>query len=237
MVHVAAFYRFAPIADPPAERERLACLLGALGLRGTVILAREGVNGTLAGEDGALRQGLAAMTDLAGPLRINTGRAEAAPFGRLKVKVRPEIVTMGEPEVEPMRLTGTHVAPRDWIALIAAPDVAVIDTRNAHEVALGSFAGAVDPGLARFADFPAWWRANAARLAGRRVAMFCTGGIRCEKATALALEEGAAEVYHLDGGILRYLEEVAPEESLWRGACFVFDGRGAVGPPGGEGEG
>lgn len=237
MVHVAAFYRFAPVADPPAERARLVRLLGSLGLTGTVILAREGVNGTLAGAEAALCDGLAALADLAGPLRINRGRAGAPPFGRLKVKVRREIVTMGAPGVEPARRTGTHVAPRDWNALIAAPDVAVIDTRNVHEVALGSFAGAVDPGLARFADFPAWWRANAAHLAGRRVAMFCTGGIRCEKATALALQEGAAEVYHLEGGILRYLQEVAPEESLWRGACFVFDGRGAVGSPGGEAEG
>jgi UPF0176 protein len=201
-----------------------------------VILACEGVNGTLAGPQEALAQGLAAVAAVAGPLRLNMGRAEAPPFGRLKVKVRPEIVTMGEPDVEPARQTGTHVAPRAWNALIAAPDVAVIDTRNAHEVAMGSFAGAVDPGIARFSDFPAWWRANAPRLAGRRVAMFCTGGIRCEKATALALKAGAAEVFHLEGGILRYLEEIGPEESLWQGACFVFDDRVAVGPAGREGD-
>lgn len=235
MFHVAAFYRFGPVAEPPAERERLAHRLGALGLTGTVIVAHEGVNGTLAGPRDALSQGLEAVAAVAGPLRLNRSRAEAAPFGRLKVKLRPEIVTMGEPGVAPARLTGTHVAPQDWNALIAAPDVVVIDTRNAHEVAMGSFAGAVDPGIARFSDFPAWWRANAPRLAGRRVAMFCTGGIRCEKATALALQEGASKVFHLEGGILRYLAEVAPEESLWRGACFVFDERVTVGPPGGEG--
>jgi UPF0176 protein len=233
---VASFYRFGPVADPPARRKSLAEGLGALGLRGTVILAGEGVNGTLAGPEEALEQGLAQVSAVAGPLRMNRARAGTMPFGRLKVKLRPEIVTMGAPGVEPARLTGTHVAPADWNALITAPDVVTIDTRNAHEVALGSFAGAVDPGIARFSDFPGWWRGAAPRLSGRRVAMFCTGGIRCEKATSLALQEGAAEVFHLEGGILRYLQEIAPEESLWRGACFVFDERVAVGPESGAGE-
>jgi UPF0176 protein len=146
------------------------------------------------------------------------------------VKVKPEIVTMGEARADPSVAVGQHVAPRDWNALIAAPDVAVIDTRNDYEVAIGTFAGAVDPGIATFRDFPGWWRDNAPALAGKRVAMFCTGGIRCEKATSLALQNGATEVFHLDGGILRYLQEVPVEESLWRGECFVFDERVAVGP-------
>jgi UPF0176 protein len=137
---------------------------------------------------------------------------------------------MGEARADPAVIVGTHVDPHDWNALISSPDVAVIDTRNDYEVAIGSFAGAMDPGIATFRDFPGWWRDNAQALAGKRVAMFCTGGIRCEKATSLALQNGATEVFHLDGGILRYLEEIPVEESLWRGECFVFDERVAVGP-------
>ena len=240
MPTIAAFYRFAPIADPQAARDGLAPRLAALGLTGTVILATEGVNGTLAGPEAALEEALGAISAVAGALRVNRSAAGVEPFARLKVQVRDEIVTMGDAAgsaaggagADPLQRVGRHVAPAEWNALIAAPDVVVIDTRNAYEVAIGTFAGAIDPGIATFRDFPAWWRQNAARLAGRRIAMFCTGGIRCEKATSLALAEGAAEVFHLEGGILRYLAEVAPEESLWRGECFVFDERVAVGPGG-----
>ncbi len=147
----------------------------------------------------------------------------------MKVRVKAEIVTMGQPDVDPTAATGHYVEPRDWNALIAAPDVAVIDTRNAYEVAIGSFEGAIDPGTESFRDFPAWWAANGARFEGKRIAMYCTGGIRCEKSTSFLLGQGVEEVFHLKGGILKYLEEVPETQSLWRGQCFVFDGRVSVG--------
>lgn len=229
MHSVAAFYRFAPISDPLAERDRLLGRLTALDLRGSVILAREGVNGTLAGAGPELSMGLAAITAMVGELRINRSEAETAPFRRLRVKVKREIVTMGDPTVDPGKVVGTHVGPREWNALVASPGVVLIDTRNTYEVGVGTFADAVDPGIARFSDFPSWWKANAAAFAGKRVAMFCTGGIRCEKATSFALQNGATEVFHLDGGILRYLQEIPDTESRWQGECFVFDERVAVG--------
>lgn len=230
MQSVAAFYRFAPVADPQAQRYGLQHRLQALGLKGSVILAFEGLNGTIAGEQEAVTQGIEALAAIVGPVRVNRSLAAEAPFKRLRVKVKREIVTMGVPATDPGRIVGTYVAPSDWNALITADDVVVIDTRNDYEVALGSFAGAVDPGIGEFRAFPGWWRDNAHAFAGKRVAMFCTGGIRCEKATSFALTQGATEVHHLDGGILRYLLEVKPEQSLWRGECFVFDERTAVGP-------
>jgi UPF0176 protein len=230
MQSVAAFYRFVPVAAPLEQRDRLRGRLSSLGIRGSVILADEGMNGTLAGEESAVEAALATLEEIAGPLRINRSRAETPPFRRLLVKVKREIVTMGVPATDPGRIVGTHVPPSEWNALISADDVVTIDTRNAYEVAIGTFAGAVDPGITAFRAFPDWWRANAPALAGKRVAMFCTGGIRCEKATSFALAEGATEVFHLDGGILRYLQEIAPEKSLWQGECFVFDERVAVGP-------
>jgi UPF0176 protein len=236
MQSVAAFYRFAPVAAPLEQRERLRDGLRAHGVRGSVILAEEGVNGTIAGEESAVESALTMLEEIAGPLRVNRSQAEAPPFRRLLVKVKREIVTMGVPATDPGRIVGTHVPPALWNALITADDVVTVDTRNAYEVAIGTFAGAVDPGISEFRSFPDWWRAHSATLAGKRVAMFCTGGIRCEKATSFALAEGAKEVFHLDGGILRYLQEIAPEQSLWHGECFVFDERVAVGPgtaPGG----
>jgi UPF0176 protein len=145
------------------------------------------------------------------------------------VRLKREIVTMGQPDVDPTAAVGTYVQPADWNALIAAPDVAVIDTRNDYEVGIGTFAGAVDPQTARFGDFPGWWAANRERFHNKRIAMFCTGGIRCEKASNYLLSQGVEEVFHLKGGILKYLEQVPKEQSLWQGACFVFDGRVAVG--------
>ena len=227
---VARFYRFAAIADPGAVRDAARAALGNAGVRGTLLIAQEGINGTLAGSEMALGAALAFLRSLPGctGLRFEESEAEAEPFARLKVLVKPEIVTMGTPGVNPAERVGTHVAPADWGALIRRPDVTVIDTRNDYEVALGSFAGAVDPGTRSFRDFPAWWRANGARFGNGPVAMFCTGGIRCEKATSFLLSEGVAEVYHLDGGILNYLEAVPEEESLWHGECFVFDQRVSV---------
>jgi UPF0176 protein len=150
------------------------------------------------------------------------------PFGRLKVRLKREIVTMGRPDIRPARGRGIRVPPAAWSALIAQPDVTVIDTRNTYETRIGTFRGALDPGLGRFGDFPGWWAAHRSRLAHRRIAMFCTGGIRCEKSTALLRAEGVREVYQLEGGILRYLAEVPERDSLWQGECFVFDRRVAL---------
>lgn len=230
MIHVAAFYRFADVPDPAALQGPLLALGQDAGLRGTVLLAREGVNGTVAGPRGGVEALLAALRAIPGceGLEAKWSTAEAMPFARLKVRLKREIVTMGRQDVRPSAGTGTHVPPAAWNALIRAPDVAVIDTRNDYEVRLGSFEGAEDPQTRSFKDFPDWWAANKARFAGKRVAMFCTGGIRCEKSTALLKAEGVEEVYHLQGGILKYLEEVPEDQSLWRGECFVFDQRVAL---------
>ncbi|MEE4119374.1 MAG: rhodanese-related sulfurtransferase [Paracoccaceae bacterium] len=231
MVTLAAFYRFADLPDPAGLRDALAALGEEVGVRGTVLLAPEGVNGTIAGPEAGvarLLDRLSAEPGLA-PLREKRSEAAEMPFARLKVRVKREIVTMGRPELRPADGAGTYVPPEAWNALVSAPDVALIDTRNGYEVALGTFVGAVDPGIDRFADFPAWWAANAHRFSGRRVAMFCTGGIRCEKSTALLRAEGVEEVWHLEGGILDYLARVPETDSLWRGECFVFDGRVSVG--------
>jgi UPF0176 protein len=231
MVSVAAFYRFADLPDPAALRRPLSVLAEAEGVRGTILLAAEGVNGTVAGPAAGVERVLALLRAVPGleDLRPRLSEATEMPFARLKVRLKPEIVTLRRSEARPADGTGTYVAPLDWNALASAPDVALIDTRNAYEVALGTFEGALDPGLDTFSDFPGWWEANAKRFAGRRVAMFCTGGIRCEKSTAFLRARGVEAVYHLEGGILRYLDEVAPAGSLWRGECFVFDGRVSVG--------
>ncbi|MBF9031204.1 rhodanese-related sulfurtransferase [Rhodobacterales bacterium HKCCE3408] len=229
MINIAALYHFAPLPDPDDAAARLSHVAESGGLRGTLLLAREGINGTVAGDGDAIARLIDAIRAMPGFDGLTWKESQAAemPFGRLKVRVKSEIVTMGQP-VDPTR-TGTYVPPSEWNALISAPDVAVIDTRNDYEVAIGSFAGAVDPGTERFRDFPAWWAENAHRFEGKRVAMFCTGGIRCEKSTAWLRAQGVEEVYHLQGGILKYLEEVPEDESLWRGSCFVFDERVSVG--------
>ena len=231
MFTVAALYHFAPLADAADRQGPLRDLCRAEGLCGTILLAPEGVNGTVAGS----AQGIAALiAHLRGwpgfaTLDWKESRAADRPFHRMKVRLKREIVTLGRPGVDPVARVGAYVAPADWNALIRAPDVAVIDTRNGYEVALGTFEGAIDPGTDSFRQFPDWWQANRDRFAGKRIAMFCTGGIRCEKATNWLLGEGVPEVFHLQGGILRYLEQVPESESLWRGECFVFDGRVSVG--------
>lgn len=231
MVTVAALYRFARFEDPAALKAPLAKLCCSRGVKGTLLLAPEGINGTIAGAPEAIAEVLAHVRALPGcaDLEPKLSTAEDMPFGRMKVRLKREIVTMGEPGVDPAGAVGRYVAPAEWNALVRAPDVVVIDTRNDYEVAIGSFEGAVDPGTASFREFPAWWARNAGRFAGKRVAMFCTGGIRCEKATSWLVGQGVEEVHHLEGGILRYLEEVPEGESLWRGECFVFDGRVSVG--------
>lgn len=229
-IRVAALYQFARFADPAAIRRPLAQVCDAHGVKGTFLLAGEGINGTIAGCDSGIAAVLAHVRALPGCAAIEVKESCAAtmPFHRMKVRLKREIVTMGQPDIDPLD-TGHYVAPRDWNALIDAADTVVIDTRNDYEVAIGSFAGAVDPGTKTFRDFPAWFAANRAALAGKRVAMFCTGGIRCEKSTAFLKAEGVDHVYHLKGGILAYLEQVPAEESRWQGECFVFDERVAVG--------
>jgi len=231
MYRVVSLYHFTRLADPEALRAPLLGLCDSAGVRGTLLLAREGINGTISGTCDGIDRVLAHLRTLPGcaDLGWTDSHSAAPPFGRMKVRVKREIVTMGRPDVDPRAATGHYVPPAEWNALITAPDVAVIDTRNAYEVAIGSFEGAIDPGTDSFRDFPAWWQANRHRFRDKRVAMFCTGGIRCEKSTNYLLDEGIKHVYHLKGGILKYLEEVPEPESLWRGACFVFDGRVSLG--------
>lgn len=232
-ITVAALYRFTDVADPPSVRDAMEQLLAAQGIRGTLLIAPEGINGTIAGSADGIATALAAIRALPGcaDLMPKFSTADTRPFHRLKVRVKREIVTMGVPGTDPTRIVGTYVAPAEWNALIADPSTVVIDTRNAYEVKVGTFAGAVDPQTDSFRDFPDWFRANRTKLlAGKtQVAMFCTGGIRCEKSTAFLKSEGVGAVYHLDGGILKYLEEVPADASAWQGECFVFDERVAVG--------
>lgn len=234
-VCVAALYQFTRFDDRAAIRADLLRLCMAQGIRGTLLLAREGINGTVAGSDAAIATLVAAIRALPGcaAIEVKYSRAAEMPFHRMKVRLKAEIVTMGQPDIDPLETVGHYVAPQDWNALIADPDTVLIDTRNDYEVAIGTFAGAIDPRTRTFRDFPAWFREHRAQLlAGRnrpKVAMFCTGGIRCEKSTAFLKAEGIDEVYHLEGGILKYLETVPPEQSAWEGECFVFDARVAVG--------
>jgi UPF0176 protein len=230
MFTIAALYQFAPFADPAALRGPLAEVCEASGVHGTLLLAREGINGTIAGPPAGIDATLAHIRSLPGcaDLEWKQSHAEAMPFRRMKVRIKREIVTMGQPDIDPRQRVGAYVAPTDWNALISAEDVAVIDTRNDYEVGIGTFEGAINPGIGSFREFPAWWRANAKTFEGKRVAMFCTGGIRCEKSTNFLLGEGVAKVFHLKGGILKYLEDVPEDQSLWQGGCFVFDQRVSV---------
>ncbi|MCC1491357.1 rhodanese-related sulfurtransferase [Cognatishimia sp. F0-27] len=231
MLTVCALYHFTRFEDPAALRAPLLELCRAEAVTGTLLLAREGINGTIAGPRAGIDAVLAHIRGLPGCADITwkLSTAEQRPFARMKVRLKREIVTMGVPDVDPRARTGHYVKPADWNALITAPDVAVIDTRNSYETAIGTFEGAIDPGTESFRDFPAWWDANKHRFANQRVAMFCTGGIRCEKSTNYLLSQGVEEVYHLEGGILKYLEEVPEQDSTWQGDCFVFDGRVSVG--------
>ena len=230
MFTIAALYHFTRFDDPEALQGPLYDLCHKERISGTLILAREGINGTIAGPDTGIRAVIRALKALPGcaTLKWKESHAEDQPFRRLKVRVKAEIVTMGQPQVDPHAGTGRYVAPKDWNALIQAPDVAVIDTRNDYEVAIGTFKGAIDPKTAAFRDFPEWWAAHKDAFEGKRIAMFCTGGIRCEKSTNYLLGEGVEEVFHLEGGILKYLEDVPKDDSLWQGSCFVFDNRVSV---------
>ena len=231
MYTIAALYHFTRFEDPAALKPPLDTLCRTHGIKGTLLLAAEGINGTIAGTRAGIDAVLAHIRALPGcaDLEWKESTSVSPPFGKMKVRLKREIVTMGQPDVDPAARTGHYVDPADWNDLIGSEDVAVIDTRNDYEVAIGTFDGAIDPHTASFGEFPAWWEANKHRFHNKRIAMFCTGGIRCEKSTNYLLGQGVEDVFHLKGGILKYLEEVPEAESTWRGECFVFDGRVSVG--------
>ncbi|MGI9394663.1 MAG: rhodanese-related sulfurtransferase [Boseongicola sp.] len=231
MFTVAALYKFTRFDDPAALKPPLEKTCRENGIKGTLLLAREGINGTIAGPKDEIAAAIDHIRTLpgCGDIEWKESRAKAMPFGRMKVRLKREIVTMGQPDVDPTSSVGTYVTPNDWNDLIRSNDVAVIDTRNDYEVAIGSFDGAIDPATQSFGEFPKWWAKHAGDFHGKKIAMFCTGGIRCEKATNFLIGQGIEDVFHLKGGILKYLEEVPKESSLWNGECFVFDDRVSVG--------
>lgn len=228
---VAAIYKFVKLPDYAGLRAPLQAQCDALDITGTLLLAEEGINGTVAGTRANIDQLLAYLrTDpRLADLPHKESLADKPPFYRMKVKLKKEIVTMGVDGINPTELVGQYIKPEDWNSLISDPDVLLVDTRNDYEVDVGTFKGAVNPRITTFREFPEYVKNNFDPDKQPRVAMFCTGGIRCEKASAFMLKEGFAEVYHLQGGILKYLENVPAEQSLWQGECFVFDQRVAVG--------
>lgn len=230
MLTVCALYHFTRFDAPETLRPPLLALCQAEKVTGTLLLAQEGINGTVAGPKDGIDRLLAHIRALPGcaDLEWKCSTAAERPFARMKVRLKKEIVTMGQPGVDPRARVGHYVAPSDWNALIQSPDVAVIDTRNDYEVAIGTFDGAINPQTESFGAFPAWWEANKERFHNKRIAMFCTGGIRCEKSTNYLLSQGVEDVFHLKGGILKYLEDVPETETTWQGSCFVFDGRVSV---------
>ncbi|HEY9626697.1 MAG TPA: rhodanese-related sulfurtransferase [Coleofasciculaceae cyanobacterium] len=227
---VATFYKFVALPDCAQMRSPLLKFCQEQDVRGTILLAQEGINGTIASSRAAIDAVLAYLRsdDRLSDLEFKESVADTLPFERMKVKVKQEIVTLGMPEVNPSEQAGTYVDPQDWNRLITDPEVIVIDTRNSYEVKIGTFQNAKNPETSSFRDFPGYVQNTLNPVTHPKVAMFCTGGIRCEKASAYMLAQGYQEVYHLKGGILKYLEEVAPEESLWQGECFVFDQRVAL---------
>jgi len=230
---VVALYKFVSLEDYQALRQPLLDTLMANGVKGTLLLAREGINGTVAGPRDGMDAVLAWLRSDSrlSDLDYKESLCDEMPFYRTKVKLKKEIVTLGVDGISPTKRVGTYVEPQDWNALISDPEVLLIDTRNDYEVAIGTFHGAINPNIKSFTELPAWLDAQPALQSGKkpRVAMFCTGGIRCEKSTALMKMRGFEEVYHLEGGILKYLESVPPAQSAWEGECFVFDERVSVG--------
>jgi len=232
---VAALYQFVPLPDFRALKDPLHRLCLDLEIRGTLLLAQEGINGTLAGREGAID---ALMAELqAGALfdgrldnlELKFSTADEMPFKRMKVRLKKEIVTLGDPQTDPLRRVGTYVSPAEWNRLMDDPEIILLDTRNDFEVEMGTFEGAVDPHIKRFSEFKDFVQGGLDPGKHKRVAMFCTGGIRCEKASSYMLAQGFEEVFHLKGGILKYLEDVPETESRWNGGCFVFDERVALG--------
>lgn len=227
---VTALYHFVRLDNHEAYRQPLLDLMNEEGIRGTLLLASEGINGTVAGTAPAidrLHQWLKDQPPFAA-LSHKESFCEEMPFYRTKVKLKQEIVTMGVEGIDPNHIVGTYVKPQDWNDLISDPDVVLVDTRNDYEVAIGTFKGAVNPNTKTFREFPDYVEQELDPSRHKKVAMFCTGGIRCEKSTAFLKQQGFDEVYHLEGGILKYLEEVPEEQSLWQGECFVFDNRVTV---------
>lgn len=229
-VIVCALYKFVTLDDYADLRQPLLDEMQRLGVKGTLLLAQEGINGTVAGTREGI-DGLLAYLNSDERIRgIDSKESvdETMPFYRTKVKLKKEIVTMGVNGIDPKRIVGTYIKPKDWNALISRDDVVLVDTRNDYEVQVGTFKGALDPNTTTFREFPQYVKDNLDPSKHKKVAMFCTGGIRCEKSTAYLKEQGFDEVYHLEGGILKYLEEVPEEETMWEGECFVFDNRVTV---------
>ncbi|MBE9216312.1 rhodanese-related sulfurtransferase, partial [Plectonema cf. radiosum LEGE 06105] len=229
-VIIATLYKFVKLPDYAEKQQPLLSVCEAQGIKGTILLAQEGINGTIAGS----RQGIDGVMDFLhsdyrfSDLEYKQSTAESPPFQRMKVRLKNEIVTLGVPEVNPSEQVGTYVNPQDWNQIISDPEVTVIDARNNYEVSIGTFKRAENPQTESFREFPEYIHNNLNPDKNKKIAMFCTGGIRCEKATSYLISQGFAQVYHLKGGILKYLEEVPKEQSLWQGECFVFDERIAV---------
>lgn len=229
---VAALYKFVALPNFEDLQAPIRAVCDDNSAKGTLLLATEGINGTIAGPEAGIRAVLAYLNDIPEfeGLVHKESWATEPPFPRMKVRLKKEIVTMGVEGIDPNKIVGTYVKPADWNSLISDPDVVVVDTRNDYEVAIGTFKGAVDPKTKSFREFPKWAEDHEADLRKpKKVAMFCTGGIRCEKSTAYMKEQGYDEVFHLEGGILKYLEEMPEDQSLWEGECFVFDDRVSVG--------
>ncbi|MDB4839346.1 rhodanese-related sulfurtransferase [Amylibacter sp.] len=229
-VIVAALYHFTKFSDYKKLQDPLRKICNSEGIKGSLLIAYEGINGTISGSRSGIDAVLKHIQSMPGcsDLEHKESFASEIPFKRMKVKLKKEIVTMGQPHIDPTLNVGNYIEPSDWNNLISQDDVIVIDTRNDYEVAIGSFDGAIDPETKSFGEFPEWWEENRSKYQDKRVAMFCTGGIRCEKSTNFLLNEGVKDVYHLKGGILKYLEEVPEKNSKWNGECFVFDSRVSV---------
>ncbi|MDF2687381.1 MAG: hypothetical protein K0Q80_346 [Microvirga sp.] len=232
---VAALYQFVSLPDFREIKDPLHALCLDLGIKGTLLLAHEGINGTVAGREEGIDALVAELRDGSlfrgrlDNLELKFSSASEMPFKRMKVRLKKEIVTLGDPQTDPLRWVGTYVSPAEWNRLLEEPGIVLLDTRNDFEVEIGTFEGAVDPRIKRFSEFKDFVQNELDPAKHRKVAMFCTGGIRCEKASAYMLNQGFEEVFHLKGGILKYLEDVPEAESRWKGECFVFDERVALG--------
>ena len=230
MFIVSALYHFTRFHDPNALRGSILSLCEHEGIKGTILLAHEGINGTVAGPRDGITRLWKHISKLPGCANFEhkESTSKSMPFKRMKVRLKKEIVTMGEPNIDPSAKTGRYVDPHEWNKLINTPDVVLIDTRNDYEVGIGTFKGAINPQTKTFREFPKWWAENKHKFHNKKIAMFCTGGIRCEKSSNFLLGEGVEDVYHLKGGILKYLEQVPKQNSTWEGECFVFDNRVSV---------
>ena len=231
MFKIAALYHFTRFKNHLELRDPLQKKCEDLGISGSLLLASEGINGTIAGTYENIEKILIYIKKMPGcaDLEYKKSVSKLPPFPRMKVKLKKEIVTMGQPNIDHKARVGHYVDPSDWNSVLHDPDVVVIDTRNEYEVDIGTFKGAINPQTSSFREFPAWWEKNKAKFQNKRIAMFCTGGIRCEKSTNYLIGQGVENVSHLKGGILKYLEETSKDQSEWEGDCFVFDARVSVG--------